>query len=538
MTTPVEKPIDAEIAPTAADSRPYWRYALALAVTGVLCGVLLGGLSAWFLGSVALAGLTTAAFAFNFHTPGALVRLFAIGRTVARYGERLAGHKAALTDQVARRAAIFRAMASAPATRAASWQFGDQARLTDYLDDVEDIDYARLRVDLPAAMIGLGLLGGAIATLIVAPWGVLPPAALLAFLALFARKARRAIAATHERARADRSDGASRLGAALAAVVPLRAERAWERSCVAALARFNEADSRVLAIRRMQAACDAAAVLIGPVAALSTLGAAWLQGARGEAFLTPVFLAFAWLALGELTQNASRLLVADVRRAAALRSAAAWTPPDAQPAARPMRRVRRLDSGSLQRRAPDGRPIGRALPLTLKTGSPLILTGPSGAGKTSLLKQIAGWTSEDVFVSDEGPVSAAERRGMAMYCPHDAAVLADTVRANLFAASREDSELRDALAAVELADRIAEAGGLDAWITQDMLSLGEAQRLNLARAWLSDKPLILLDEPTEHLDAAQGRRIIARLLARLSDRMVALSSHRAIDAPGAAVTPL
>ena len=109
---------------------------------------------------------------------------------------------------------------------------------------------------------------------------------------------------------------------------------------------------------------------------------------------------------------------------------------------------------------------------------------------------------------------------------HDAAILADTVRANLFAPGRSDEQLHAALGAVEMAERVAEAGGLDGWVGQETLSLGEAQRLNLARAFLSDKPLILLDEPTEHLDAAQGERILARLLAKLGDRLVVLSSHR------------
>ena len=60
---------------------------------------------------------------------------------------------------------------------------------------------------------------------------------------------------------------------------------------------------------------------------------------------------------------------------------------------------------------------------------------------------------------------------------------------------------------------------------EDVLSLGEAQRLNLARAWLSQKPLILLDEPTEHLPIEQGDRILERLLRHLRSRIVVLSSH-------------
>ena len=110
---------------------------------------------------------------------------------------------------------------------------------------------------------------------------------------------------------------------------------------------------------------------------------------------------------------------------------------------------------------------------------------------------------------------------------HDAVVLEDTVRANFFAGDAPDAALWRALEAVEMDGRIREAGGLDAWVRQDRFSLGEVQRINLARAWLSSQPLVLLDEPTEHLDDAQGERILGRLLARFSDRIVVVSSHRA-----------
>ncbi|RVC59949.1 ATP-binding cassette domain-containing protein, partial [Mesorhizobium sp. M2A.F.Ca.ET.046.02.1.1] len=110
---------------------------------------------------------------------------------------------------------------------------------------------------------------------------------------------------------------------------------------------------------------------------------------------------------------------------------------------------------------------------------------------------------------------------------HDAVVLEDTVRANLFAGDVPDAALWRALEAVEMDGRIRDSGGLDSWVRQDRFSLGEAQRINLARAWLSPRPVVLLDEPTEHLDEAQGERILERLLARFSDRIVVVSTHRA-----------
>ena len=134
-------------------TRGPWRLAVLLAIAAAAGGILLTGVSVWFLGAVALAGLGPAAQAFNFHTPAAFVRLFALLKIAGKYGERVVGHRAALLDQVTRRAALFAAMAHNPTTRVASWQFGNQDRLSDYIEDVEDLDYARLRVALPVIVL-------------------------------------------------------------------------------------------------------------------------------------------------------------------------------------------------------------------------------------------------------------------------------------------------------------------------------------------------------------------------------------------------
>src|SRR5471030_1688036 len=138
-------------------AKPPWRMAIMLAIAASASGILLTGISAWFLGAVALAGLGPAALAFNFHAPAAFVRLFALSKTLCKYGERVVGHRAALLDQVNRRARLFLAMARAPATRAAGWQLGNQDRLSDYMEDVEDVDYASLRVAMPAVVLLIGV---------------------------------------------------------------------------------------------------------------------------------------------------------------------------------------------------------------------------------------------------------------------------------------------------------------------------------------------------------------------------------------------
>jgi ATP-binding cassette, subfamily C, bacterial CydC len=509
-----------------------WRCAILLAVLALFCGTLLGGLSLWFLASVAIAGLSPLAYTFNFHIPAALVRLFAVGRTAAKYGERVVGHEAALADQSARRLRLFGTMATAPITRGASWQLGRPEWLADYLDDVEDIDYAGLRVDLPALTmaIGVALCLGASAWIV--PWALVPIAALIGATGLVALAQAGPMARALSDMRRSQGAGATALGSALAAVVPLQAEGDWGTRIELALGCFARAEQHVLSLRRRQARIDALAGLIGPGAALGTFAAAWIAGLRGDGLLIPGFLAFSWLALAESTQGVSRMLLAQLRRMAAKSAFGAWEDGAKSPAAT-TGVLSSLRLFGLRRLTPGGRALGKPLDATFRMGMPTAIVGPSGCGKTSLLKQIAGWIGADDLIADGRIVSVASRRAFSQFCPHDAAILSDSVRANLFAPARSDDELWSALEAVELGGRIRRGGGLDAWITQDSLSLGEAQRLNLARVFLSRGPIVLLDEPAEHLDEAQGRRIVARLLERLDDRIVVYASHRG-DVPGTA----
>jgi ABC-type transport system involved in cytochrome bd biosynthesis fused ATPase/permease subunit len=291
----------------------------------------------------------------------------------------------------------------------------------------------------------------------------------------------------------------------------------------------------------MQAMLDMIGAAFGPVAGVCVMATAWHAGRQGAELLLPMLLAFCWLALGEAMNGASRMLVAVLRRNAAGAEIGQWTrgaTTDRREFSSDDIKPRLLRHGALQRRAPDGRAIGMPISLLLAPGQPTMLVGASGSGKTSLLKQIAGWIGDDAFAAGDCLLSAGERRAQAALVLHDAVILEDTVRANLFAGYVPDAALWRALEGVEMDGRIREAGGLDAWIRQDRFSLGEVQRINLARAFLSAKPLMLFDEPTEHLDNTQGARILERLLAHLSGRIVVVSTHRAPALHGARLIAL
>ena len=506
-----------------------WRLALLLAVAAAASGILLTGISVWFLGAVALAGLGPAALVFNFHTPAAFVRLFALSKTVGKYGERVVGHRAALLDQVRRRALLFTAMARAPSARAASWQLANQDRLSDYMEDVEDVDYARLRVSMPATVLMAGFATLTGATAVLTPFALGPIAVVSVAIVVTLRRAMPHVAQLWTLARSSQRAAGRQLGAALGSVVPLQAERAFTAILATAFARFNEAEASRFVQRRALAILDMIAGLAGPVAALSIMLAAWHAGNRGGALLVPAFLAFGWLALGETAQSVSRIVLGRVRESAARESLKDWTMTGGDVGSSPVPALlQTITLRNVPRQTPDGRRLGDAMNLTFRAGHPTKLVGASGSGKTTLLKQIAGWIGADnngQFIGDNVVMLGAYRRAVSHLCLHDAAILSDTVRENLFAPDASETECWRALAIVELEDRIEAAGGLSAWISQDMLSLGEAQRLNLARALLCDSPVVLLDEPVEHLDCDQASRLLTGVLSRLANRIVIYSTH-------------
>ncbi|ARO55167.1 ABC transporter [Methylorubrum zatmanii] len=512
-----------------AETSRAWTLAFALAALALAANLALAGTAVSFLAAVALAGAGPAAFAFNFHHPAALVRLFALLRTGARYGERMAGHRAALSDQIRRRAGLFAALARAPESRGAGWQLGRPERLADFIDDVADIDYARLRVGFPLAMTGAALAGLVLATALVAPLALLPAAVLALAGGLVARHALTRLAAIEAWVRRARRNAAADLGAALAGAVPLDAEGRRGPALRIALDPLRDAEREAACGKRALARLEAVLALAGPALALAVLLAAWSAGARGTGLLPAAFLAFTWLALAEPILSLPRALLGSVRARLARQSLAVEEGAAAEPDPRPGPALGALTLHGLHLRTPDGREFGPAPELAVVPGTPLTLVGASGCGKTTLLKALAGWSAErpGETIRLGGTVRpAVERRALTHLSLHDAAILSDTVRENLFAPGASDAALWAALEAVELDARIRAAGGLDAWIAEGGLSLGEAQRLNLARASLSPAPVILLDEPAEHLGDDQAARILGRLLAHWHDRIVVLTSHR------------
>ncbi|NEA05956.1 thiol reductant ABC exporter subunit CydC, partial [Streptomyces sp. SID10116] len=180
--------------------------------------------------------------------------------------------------------------------------------------------------------------------------------------------------------------------------------------------------------------------------------------------------------------------------------------------------------------------------LTLERGRRIAVVGPSGSGKTTLAQVLLGFLGAYGGTYTLGGTRALGGDGAAALdgdtvrrmvglCAQDAHIFDSSVRENLLLAKRDatDDELRDALERARL-DRWAYAlpDGLDTLVGEHgaRLSGGQRQRLALARALLADFPVLVLDEPAEHLDLPTADALTADLLAATEGRTTLLITHR------------
>ncbi len=174
--------------------------------------------------------------------------------------------------------------------------------------------------------------------------------------------------------------------------------------------------------------------------------------------------------------------------------------------------------------------------LTLEQGRRIAVVGPSGSGKTTLAQVLLRFLDASAGTCTLGGTDAAALDGDAVrrlvgLCAQDAHLFDSTVRENLLLARKDadEAELRDALARARLlewADGLPD--GLDTLIGEHgaRLSGGQRQRLALARALLADFPVLVLDEPAEHLDLPTADALTADLLAATEGRTTLLITHR------------
>ena len=176
--------------------------------------------------------------------------------------------------------------------------------------------------------------------------------------------------------------------------------------------------------------------------------------------------------------------------------------------------------------------------LHLNANGLVAITGPSGSGKTTLLDRICGLLHEedshwDVSCNAErwrlsGLAGARQMHQLIAYAPQNAVLFEASLRDNLLlgAACPEDA-IETWLQRLGLTHLLQRPGGLNAALAlaQDPFSGGEIHRLGLIRAWLRDKPVEVLDEPTAFLDAGAAEQVRAVIRERARQRLMLISSH-------------
>ena len=174
----------------------------------------------------------------------------------------------------------------------------------------------------------------------------------------------------------------------------------------------------------------------------------------------------------------------------------------------------------------------------LKPGTLVALAGPSGSGKTTLLDRVCGLLGEDNSqwqiasplgaIELSGAAGARQLRGLLAYAPQEAVLFETSLRQNLLLDQEAPAGLiEDWLEQLGLSHLCKRGSGLDdpLPLALDHFSGGEIHRLGLLRAWLRNRPVEVLDEPTAFLDAESAQRVRAILAERARERLVLVSTH-------------
>ena len=511
--------------------------AITLGVLSLGSALVLAGVSAWLITRAwqmpPVLDLSVAVVA---------VRTFAISRGVLHYCERLATHDTALRAAGTARAQIYHRLAHGPASTAVRLHSGELvARVGADVDELADV---LVRALVP---IGVATLLALAATAVVA--AISPPAAAVLAICLLiagvvapwlagrAAAAQEAIARQHH---SERDTGAMialehapelRVAGRLPDVIAesqLR-QRAWGDALDAAARPAAIAEAMpTAAIGASVLGAVVAGIGMAPTTAPTTLAVLMLLPLSAFEAMTPLPAAAVQLTRSRIA--ARRLLdLVPPRRVEPVESTMAARLPN--------------DAGRLSADVCSGHPDAAgsiAVNLDLPPGARLAVTGASGSGKTTLLMTLAGLLpplhgqvlldGTDLTQFDERQLHSA-----VSFFAEDAHVFATTVRDNLLVARGDcrDDELTAALDAVGLSGWLANLPeGLSTVLTggAQAVSAGQRRRLLLARAIIAPARIVLLDEPTEHLDATDAELVLRDLLGpnrglMTTERTVLVATH-------------
>ncbi|HET7014371.1 MAG TPA: thiol reductant ABC exporter subunit CydC [Streptosporangiaceae bacterium] len=539
---------------TLALAKPLRGRLVVVALVGVLatgCGVALLAVSGFLLARASqhpdIAALSVAVVA---------VRALSIGRGGFRYAERLASHDVAFRVLARVRVAIWRRLEAVAPAGLPGFHTGDLlTRLVSDVDSIQDLFIRGLNPLLAAVVVGCGAVLTCLA--LIGRAGLILAAGLSLGIAVVPllcvrtsqRAVRRAATARGQLGSAvtDVLSGATELQAFDARDYALARVKKAEKELAACSTRLGTAAGLGTALPTLMAGLTVWAVLLLGVDAVDagTINRVPLAVATLTAMAT--FEAVAVLPAAAIALNQTS---ASARRITEIIDAPAPVSDPSHPRSLP------LPVGAVTisfrnagvRYHPDGPLALDNFSLDLPPGRRIALVGPNGAGKStvaSVLLRFRAVTSGMVTITGTGPQGDFGPEELSAYraddirkiiggCPQDPHLFNTTIAENLKLAHPEatDSDLLQACHQVGLANWIDSLpAGLDTPVGQNgsALSGGQQQRIALARTLLANPQVIILDEPTAHLDAEARHTFLTDLFAATTARSVLLITHDLAD---------
>jgi thiol reductant ABC exporter CydC subunit len=513
------------------------RFALSvsLGALAVVAGAALVGLAGYLICRAArqppILSLTTIMVA---------VRLAALTRPAARYAERLSSHDLAFRSLGQLRARVFARIE--PLAPAGLEAYRDGELLSRMVADIDQLQDVALRLLLPA---GVAVVAGTV--VVAGVWVVSPTAGVLLAAGVVCAATVPPLVAARVVARSQRRQAALRARLTADLVDGLdAADELWVNGADTRAAATLAADDRALvdvALRdaRAAGAADAIGVAAGALTALAIL--ATTTAAAGRGTLDPLLVApltlvavGAFEAVLPLSAAARQLpsVLAAGRRVLELVDRQAEVADPSRPTGPPPRRCEVTLERVVVDRGPSRRVLDR-VDLHLPPGARVVVTGPSGAGKTTLAQLLVRFLERQDGDARLGPHDLRDHRqddvrAAVLLSAQEPHIFDATIRANLTLArpGASDADLRKALDRAQLGSWVASLpAGLDTVVGERgrTLSGGQRQRLALARAFLADPSVLVLDEPTAHLDADTASGLLDDLWHQAGERSVLLVTH-------------
>ncbi|WP_407299557.1 cysteine/glutathione ABC transporter ATP-binding protein/permease CydC [Raoultella planticola] len=509
-----------------------------LAIVTLLASIGLLTLSGWFLSASAVVGVA-GIYSFNYMLPAAGVRGAAIIRTAGRYFERLVSHDA--TFRVLQHLRVFTFSKLLPLSPAGLARFRQGELLNRVVADVDTLDHLYLRVISPliGALVvivvvtaGLSILDVTLALTL----GGIMLVTLLVLPPLFYRAGKPA----GESITQMRGQYRQQLTAWLqgqAELMLFSASDRYRKQLEKTEQRWQDAQRRQA---ELTALSQALMLLIGGVAVVAML---WLTSAGvggnsqpGALIALFVFCALAaFEALAPVTGAFQHLgqVIASARRITqitAQQPEVTFTAGNGQAFGQVSLTLNQVTFSYPQQPSPALENIS----LQVGAGEHIAILGRTGCGKSTLLQLLtrAGDPADGEILLNDQPLTrlneATLRQAMSVV-PQRVHLFSATLRDNLLLAApgASDIQLMKALERVGL-EKLLEDSGLNAWLGEGgrQLSGGELRRLAIARALLHDAPLMLLDEPTEGLDATTESQILDLLAEVMREKTVLMVTHR------------